>query len=216
MTALLLATRNAAKTRELAALLGRDFSLRDLTSQLHASEIIESGNTFAENAMIKALTISRLFPDEVIIADDSGLEVDALAGAPGVHSARYAGDHASDRQNIEKLIRELQSLPSCAALRSGLGGASSREGDAHLSLARFRCVIAAAKAGKVLTTVGGDVAGTIAAPARGTNGFGYDPIFVPQGFKQTFGELPAELKNKISHRARAARKLAAFFKAVLR
>jgi XTP/dITP diphosphohydrolase len=221
MTKLLLATRNAHKTREFAQLLGADFSVRDLTTQLSVPKIAEPGKTFEENAPIKALAVSRLFPEEIVVADDSGLEVDAIGGVPGVHSARYAGARATDEQNIKKLLRELAVLSGAAN-----GGASSREPGVagappsnlrdgeliYFSRAQFRCVIALGKAGELLATFSGAVGGNIVAPPRGTNGFGYDPIFVPQGFSQTFAELPAELKNRISHRARAARKLGAFLK----
>jgi XTP/dITP diphosphohydrolase len=193
MSRLLFATRNSHKMRELAQLLGSEFEVRDLRSLSGAPEIAESGCTFGENAAIKALAISHAFPDEFVVADDSGLEVDALGGAPGVLSARYAGDDASDKENIEKLLAELQS-------------------ERALSRARFCCVIALANAGKLLTTVTGDVTGHIVMPPRGENGFGYDPVFVPDGFGQTFAELPPEVKNRISHRARAAQKLVAFFR----
>jgi XTP/dITP diphosphohydrolase len=197
MSRLLFATRNSHKTRELAQLLGQEFSVRDLTSLIAAPEIVESGDSFEENAAIKALTLSRSFPEEIVVADDSGLEVDARGGAPGIFSARYAGEGASDQQNIEKLLREMASSPD------------------HTG-ARFRCVIAVANGGKLLTAASGEVSGNIVAPARGTNGFGYDPIFVPKGFSQTFAELSTEVKNRISHRARAARKLLAFLKTVRR
>jgi XTP/dITP diphosphohydrolase len=201
MTELLLATRNAHKAREFAALLGSSFALRDLTSQTNVPEIVESGSSFEENAAIKALAVSRLFPGEIIVADDSGLEVDALGGAPGVRSARYAGNHASDQENIEKLLRELQSRTDHVSARRS---------------ARLSCVIAVAKDGELLATIAGDIAGNIAISARGTNGFGYDSAFVPQGFSQTFAELSPEIKNRISHRARAARKLTAFLRAARR
>ncbi len=188
---LLLATRNQHKTREFAQLLGPNFTLRDLTSERGLPEILETGRTFEENAVIKAIAISKIFPNEMVIADDSGLEVDTLAGAPGIFSARYAGEKASDRRNVEKLLRELQS----ATERS----------------ARFRCVIALAKNRKLMTTVAGDVAGTITKSPRGKNGFGYDPIFMPEGFEETFAELPSETKNAISHRASAVGELVRYF-----
>ncbi len=188
---LLLATRNQHKTPEFAQLLGPNFTLRDLTSERGLPEILETGRTFEENAVIKAIAISKIFPNEMVIADDSGLEVDTLAGAPGIFSARYAGEKASDRRNVEKLLRELQS----ATERS----------------ARFRCVIALAKNRKLMTTVAGDVAGTITKSPRGKNGFGYDPIFMPEGFEETFAELPSETKNAISHRASAVGELVRYF-----
>jgi XTP/dITP diphosphohydrolase len=188
---LLLATRNQQKTREFAQLLRSNFTLRDLTSARDLPEIHETGRTFEENAVIKATAISKIFPDEIVIADDSGLEVDTLAGAPGIFSARYAGENASDWRNVEKLLRELQ-------------GATERS-------ARFRCVIALAKNGELMTTVRGEVAGTITKSPRGENGFGYDPIFIPDGFEETFAELPSETKNAISHRAKAVAELVRYF-----
>ena len=188
---LLLATRNPHKTREFAQLLGTNFTLRDLTSACDLPEIRETGRVFEENAAIKAIAISKIFPHEMVIADDSGLEVDALNGAPGIFSARYAGENASDRRNVEKLLRQLQ-------------GATERS-------ARFRCVIALAKNGKLLATVAGEVAGTITKSPRGENGFGYDPIFIPEGFEETFAELPSETKNAVSHRAKAVAELVRYF-----
>ena len=188
---LLLATRNPNKTREFAQLLGRNFTVQDLTSKSDVPEIVESGTTFEENAALKAVTISKIFPHEIVVADDSGLEVEALGGVPGIFSARYAGEHANDRRNVEKLLRELQ--------------------DARDRSARFYCVIALAKNGQLMTTVAGEVAGTITKSPRGENGFGYDPIFVPNEFSETFAELTSETKNKISHRAQAAAALVRHF-----
>jgi len=191
MIQLLLATRNQHKTREFAQLLGRNFTVRDLTSKSGLPAIVESGTTFEENAVLKAVTTSRIFPREIVIADDSGLEVEALGGAPGIFSARYAGENASDRRNVEKLLRELQ--------------------DARDRSARFNCVVALARNDQLMITVAGEVVGAIAVCARGENGFGYDPIFVPNGFSETFAELTSETKNKISHRAQAAAALARYF-----
>ena len=189
---LLLATRNPNKTREFAQLLGGNFMVRDLTPESDVPEIVESGTTFEENAALKALvTISKIFPHEIVVADDSGLEVEALGGVPGIFSARYAGENANDRRNVEKLLRELQ--------------------DARDRSARFYCVIALAKNGQLMTTVAGEVAGTITKSPRGENGFGYDPIFVPNEFSETFAELTSETKNKISHRAQAAAALVRHF-----
>jgi len=196
MIQLLLATRNQHKTREFAQLLGANFTVRDLTLKSDVPAIAESGATFEENAALKAITISRIFPHEIVVADDSGLEVKALGGAPGIFSARYAGENASDRPNVEKLLRELQ--------------------NARDRSARFNCVIALAKNGQLMTTVAGEVAGTITESARGENGFGYDPIFVPNGFSETFAELTSETKNKISHRAQAAAALVRHFNTALR
>ena len=186
---ILLATRNRHKTREFAHLLGPQFQVTDLTDERDLPGIVETGGTFEENAAIKALAVSRVRPNEIVIADDSGLEVDALGGAPGICSARFAGQRATDRDNLEKLFRELEKLhrPRRAA--------------------RFRCVIAIARNGKILEAVTGEVRGLIADSPRGENGFGYDPAFVAAGFTETFAELPPEVKNRISHRARAVEKL---------
>ena len=127
-----------------------------------------------------------------MIADDSGLEVDALGGAPGIYSARYAGANATDTDKIDKLLRELARV--CA----------KEDG----RRARFRCVVALARSGDFLGTFEGIVEGRIADEVRGDSGFGYDPIFIPDGFEQTFGELPPEVKNAVSHRAKAIRALA--------
>src|SRR5438552_6647424 len=195
MIQLLLATRNPHKTREFAQLLGRDFSVRDLTSERDVPEVVESGTSFEENAALKGVTISKVFPDEIVIADDSGLEVNALDGAPGLFSARYAGENADHRRNVEKLLRELEKARDRSA--------------------RFRCIIALAKNGELVTTVAGEVGGTITNSPRGKNGFGYDPIFVPNGFSETFAELTSETKNKISHRAQAAVVLVKYFNTAL-
>jgi XTP/dITP diphosphohydrolase len=191
---LLLATRNAYKKREFAELLGDDFEISDLSTSA-GPPIEETGDTFTENAVLKAVVASQ-DRQLLVAADDSGLEVNAFDGAPGIFSARYAGDNATDRANIDKLLRELE-------------GRSERS-------ARFCCVIALARGGKLLGTFEGLVDGIIVDPPRGENGFGYDPIFVPNGFDKTFAELPAELKNRISHRGRAIRALRAGLSALQR
>jgi XTP/dITP diphosphohydrolase len=182
---LLLATRNRHKTREFAALLGDGFEVRDLSSAA-TQQIDETDNTFAGNAALKAIAASQ-DPQLLVVADDSGLEVDALDGAPGIYSARYAGKNARDSENVDKLLRELKNITNRTA--------------------RFRCVIALAQSGKVLGTFEGVVEGEIVNLARGTNGFGYDPVFQPKGFAQTFAEMAPELKNKLSHRAKAIAEL---------
>ena len=193
---LLLATRNLHKTREFSQLLGRNFLLRDLTSVPDMRAVVESGKTFEENATLKAVAVSKIFAHATVIADDSGLEVEALRGAPGVFSARYAGENASDRRNLEKLLRDLQ--------------------DATERSARFHCVIALARNGQLLTTVAGELAGSITKSPRGENGFGYDPIFIPDGFEKTFAELSGEAKNAISHRAKGVAELVRYFKTARR
>jgi XTP/dITP diphosphohydrolase len=126
----------------------------------------------------------------MVVADDSGLEVDALAGAPGIYSARYAGEEATNAENVAKLLAELRRHPP---------GPHS---------ARFHCSLALAREGTLLETFHGVVEGTIVEAPRGREGFGYDPVFQPLGFSQTFGELSAAEKNRISHRARAIQSLA--------
>ncbi len=192
---LLLATRNVNKTREFGQILGNDFRVTDLSDLENCLGVEESGRTFGENASLKALTVSqRVDRTRLVVADDSGLEVDALGGAPGIFSARYAGDNANDRENIDKLLGELVSRKVPFDERS----------------ARFRCVIALAQEGKILGTFEGAVQGMIVDHPRGDSGFGYDPIFLPDGLNQTFGELSAEAKNKISHRGKALSALREF------
>jgi XTP/dITP diphosphohydrolase len=191
MQALLLATRNTNKAREFRELLGKDFDVHDLSFFDEMAIPKESGRTFEENAILKAVAASqdRRVQDRhlLVVADDSGLEVDALGGAPGILSARYAGETASDKENIDKLLSELARRNAPLDQRS----------------ARFRCVIALARESELLGKFEGVVEGSIVDLPRGSRGFGYDPIFVPKGFDKTFGELPIELKNRISHRARA-------------
>jgi XTP/dITP diphosphohydrolase len=187
------ATRNPHKTRELWQILGSDFTVRDLRAHSEISEIAETGTSFEKNAKLKALAVSRKLPG-LVIADDSGLEVDALGGAPGIYSARYAGANATNKERIDKLLEELARIDAKKEKRS----------------ARFRCVLALARNGDVLGTFEGIVEGQIADRPRGSHGFGYDPIFVPNGFQQTFGQLGSTEKNQLSHRARALEKLRAF------
>ena len=188
---LVVATRNRHKTREIQHILGPWFKVRDLGAHPEVSEIRENGTSFEENAKLKALAASRQLPT-LVIADDSGLEVDALGGAPGIYSARYAGADATGRDKIDKLLRELDRVRATDDCRH----------------ARFRCVVALARNGRLLGTFEGIVEGRIANEVTGDYGFGYDPIFVPEGFEQTLGELPEEVKNVISHRAKAIRALA--------
>jgi XTP/dITP diphosphohydrolase len=188
---LVVATRNRHKTREIQHILGPGFMVRDLGAHPEVVEIHESGSSFEENAKLKALAASRHLPG-LVIADDSGLEVDALGGAPGIYSARYAGENATERDKIDKLLRELERVRSTDDQRG----------------ARFRCLVALARSGNLLGTFEGIVEGKIATEVRGGYGFGYDPIFIPEGFEQTFGELPKETKNAMSHRAKAIRAVA--------
>jgi XTP/dITP diphosphohydrolase len=190
---LLLATRNAHKTEEMQRILGPQFKVNDLAAHPGIPHIAETGRTFQENAKLKALAVSRKLPG-LVISDDSGLEVDALGGAPGIYSARYAGTAATNKEKMDKLLAELA--------RVGAGNDARR--------ARFRCVVALAGGEKVLGVFEGIVEGRIADRPCGSHGFGYDPIFVPEGFEQSFGELGPAKKNQLSHRARALEKLRAF------
>lgn len=190
MIELVVATRNRHKTREIQHILGPQFMVRDLADS-EVPEICENGMSFEENAKLKALAASRHLP-ALVIADDSGLQVDALGGAPGIYSARYAGANATPKDKIDKLLRELARVPATEAGRR----------------ARFRCVVTLARNGNLLGVFEGTVEGRIADTPRGESGFGYDPIFVPDGFEQTFGELPKAVKNTISHRAKAIRAVA--------
>ena len=183
---LLVATNNAGKVRELSLLLA-DLPLRlRLLSELGGiTEAEETGTTFVENATLKALHYSahtRL----LTLSDDSGLSVDALGGAPGVYSARYAGARATYAERMARLLGEIEAA----------GGGERR--------ARFVCVIAVTDpATGALETFEGTCEGRIARAPRGMGGFGYDPLFIPEGYDQTFGELPEEVKHTLSHRARA-------------
>ena len=191
MNRLLIATHNAHKTREFSEILGDEFVVRDLSAEPDAPEIEETGATFEENAILKAVGISQRFPG-LVVGDDSGLEVDALEGAPGVYSARYSGPGAKDSDNIARLLSELDKL-SIERPHS----------------ARFRCVLALARDGELVECFEGAVEGAIVEPPRGSGGFGYDPVFQPAGLSETFGEIGPETKNRISHRANAIRLLRA-------
>lgn len=184
---LLIATRNAGKVAEFRRLLsGLPLRLRGLAEFDVEVDAEETGETFAENAAIKAEFYCRR-TGILTLADDSGLEVEALGGAPGVRSARYAGPGASDAQRVALLLKELDAI-----------------GDAERR-ARFVCVIALFDTSTRRPELfGGECAGRIIKEPRGVGGFGYDPVFVPEGHSQTFGELASEIKNRISHRARAA------------
>jgi XTP/dITP diphosphohydrolase len=184
MPRLLVATKNAHKTAEIRAMLGAEWEIEDLNAYPEIPAPEETGETFADNAAIKAVAASKLFPG-LVLSDDSGLEVDALAGAPGVRSARFAGPGATDADNRARLLRELAAA-----------GGSDRA-------ARFRCVMALAEGGRVLGTFDGAVEGRIIDEERGSGGFGYDALFVPEGHSRSFGELPNMVKNDLSHRARA-------------
>ena len=187
MTQLILATHNDHKAKEFRDILPQ-YSVQTLADLGHDDEIKETATSLEGNSFIKAETVFKRY-GHVVISDDSGLEVDALYGAPGVYSARYAGDPRNDLRNTEKLLDELQ-------------GASNRK-------AQFRTVITLMNAENSFQFEG-IVKGTIAKSPLGEAGFGYDPVFIPEGVQQTFAELAANEKNKISHRANAIEKLLHF------
>jgi XTP/dITP diphosphohydrolase len=216
MTTLLIATRNAHKVGEIRAILGAQFQFLTLNDFPAAPKVIENADTFAGNAAKKAVELAKWLAGGIsnfkfqisdsafALADDSGLEVDALNGTPGVHSARFAAvdsaksGNTPDADNNAKLLRLLKNVP------------------AEKRTARFRCVIALAEitphsALRTPQLFDGVCEGQIILVPRGKNGFGYDPLFVPAGFEQTFAELGEDVKNQLSHRAKALEKLKDYF-----
>ena len=190
---IVIATNNNGKVREFAQLLaGLPLDPIPLSAFSGVDEVAETGSTFAQNAELKAAGYAAQVGLPVM-ADDSGLEVAALGGRPGVLSARYGGENTTFAKKIEMLLAELDGT-----------------GDNDRS-ARFVCSISLAGAdGNILRTTEGVCPGHIAPAPRGELGFGYDPVFVPEGFNETFGELPSAVKNKLSHRANAAREIIPF------
>ena len=187
MRKIIFATKNGGKFREVEKLFdSTDIELISLSDFDNIPDIDENGNTFIENATIKAMEIYKIFKRPVI-ADDSGLSVEALNGAPGVVSARYAGEDASDKENNFKLLKELEKFEEPYK-------------------AKFVCASVYYN-GKELISACGEMHGKIIKEARGSNGFGYDPLFVPDGYILTNGELELSEKNKISHRAKAFNEL---------
>jgi XTP/dITP diphosphohydrolase len=212
MTTLIIATRNTHKVGEISAILGPEFRCLTLRDFPDAPPVVEDADTFAGNAAKKANELAAWLraraasdgfpPDALVLADDSGLEVDALHGAPGVHSARFAAldsgapGNSKDADNNAKLLRLLAGVPE-----------DRRTG-------RFRCVIALAPvAGGAPEVFDGACEGVISRVPSGGGGFGYDPLFVPDGHTQSFAELGEDIKNGLSHRARALEKMRGWFAA---
>lgn len=188
---LLIATRNPKKLieiREILSIPGLEICSAEAVGNL--PEVEEDGATFEANAIKKAVTLARA-SGMLTLADDSGLEVDALNGEPGVYSARYAGEPSNDAANNAKLLH-------------ALAGVANRR-------ARFRCVIALATPDGTCQTADGRCEGWIADAPRGQGGFGYDPLFIPDGYMQSFGELGSEIKHRISHRGAALQAARQFF-----
>lgn len=182
---LLIATRNKHKKQEIQQIIdGYNIELLGLDDVKEIPEIIEDGQTFKENALKKALVTAKL-TGITTLADDSGLAVDALDGQPGVYSARFSGEDADDDKNNHKLLQMMEGL------------------EQDQRNARFICVIAVAAPEGYTQTVEGRCEGKIATVPEGEQGFGYDPLFIPNGFQKSFASLGAEIKNQISHRGKA-------------
>ncbi len=190
-TALWISTTNQNKLNEFRNIIGSKVEIHSVGEISFYSAPPENGTTFVENARIKARTLKALKPGVWVVADDSGIEVEGLGGLPGIHSARYAGDKASDGENVAKLLKMLQ-------IRSP----GNRK-------AQFRCALVAYDPSGMEHVVEGIVTGQITTSARGKVGFGYDPIFIPEGYDKTYAELGSAVKNQTSHRAKAIRELMA-------
>ncbi len=194
MKTFVLASKNQHKADEIKKILGDEF---EVITQTEAGagdiDVIEDGTTFVENAIKKAETIMR-HTGKPTIADDSGLCVDFLGGAPGVYTARYAGENATDKDNIEKLLNALEGV------------------DTEKRNARFVCVIALAAPDRETVTFCGECAGKISVSPKGDGGFGYDPIFYVPQYDATMGQLEPHIKNAISHRNAALKKFAFYMK----
>ncbi|AGT33002.1 deoxyribonucleotide triphosphate pyrophosphatase [Geobacillus genomosp. 3] len=189
MKEIVIATKNAGKVREFAALFAkRGIDVKSLLDFPDVPDVEETGSTFAENAKLKAEAVSDRL-QRPVIADDSGLAVDALGGRPGVYSARYAGEDKNDARNIEKLLCELEGVPM------------------EKRTARFHCALAVAIPGRLTAVVEATCDGYIAEEPRGEGGFGYDPVFYLPEKGKTMAELTPEEKNAISHRAKALARL---------
>ena len=192
MIKMVVSTNNSHKVEEFKELLNfSEFNILQPKDFDEFPDIEETGTTFEENAAIKAVEASK-YTNLCAFADDSGLEVDALDGRPGIYSARYGGENASAEEKNAKLLNELL--------------------DEENRAARFICVIAIAKDGKLLSTFRGEVEGEIIKNSKGAAGFGYDPIFQPNGYSKTFSELGSDIKSTISHRAKAMQQFKEYLK----
>ncbi|PLS01335.1 XTP/dITP diphosphatase [Neobacillus cucumis] len=197
MKEVIIATKNPGKAREFEHIFAsRGIMVRTLLDFPEIPEVEETGTTFEENAILKAEAVSRAL-NKMVIGDDSGLMVDALEGRPGIFSARYAGEPKNDENNTDKVLQELQGVPE------------------EKRTARFYCALAMAIPGQETRTVSGTCEGRILEERRGTNGFGYDPVFYVPEKGSAMAELPSEEKNKISHRAAALKKLESVLDAIL-
>lgn len=187
---IVISTGNQNKLGEIKDILG-DLPFEVLSKDqigLKDIKVVEDGDTLEENSIKKAKALAKEI-DYIVIADDSGLFVDALEGKPGVYSSRYCGEEGNDYRNNEKLLKELNGVPL------------------EKRTAKFKTVIALIKEDKEIITINGECKGKIALNKSGYGGFGYDPLFIPDGFHKSFAELGEEIKNKISHRGKALEKL---------
>ncbi len=189
MTPLWISTTNQGKLSEFKNILGDQIEIHSVAELGSYSAPPETGKTFEDNARIKARTLRAMKPGLWVVADDSGLEADGLGGMPGIHSARYAGDKAGDAENVAKLLKMIQ-------IRAG----SNRK-------AQMTCVLVAFDPQGKEHVIHGVIQGQIAIAARGKGGFGYDPVFIPEGHDKTYSELGPAVKNQTSHRSQAIRKL---------
>lgn len=188
MKKLYIASQNRHKLEEIQQVIGKQFQLSSVFDLDQVEELPETGSTLRENALQKARFVAQKFKVDCF-ADDTGLEIDALNGEPGVYSARYAGEDRNPEANMNLVLEKLKGIDN--------------------RVARFKTVIALILDGKEFIFEG-SVEGEIIKEKRGTKGFGYDPLFIPQGYTETFAEMNSEIKNSISHRGRAVKKLVEF------
>lgn len=193
-TLVVLATRNPGKIKEFAHGMGTErYEFKVLSDVGFTEDIVEDGKTFAENALLKAKAVSEWLERKgiaaMVLADDSGLEVKALGGAPGIYTARYAGEHGNDKKNYEKLLKDLENAEDRGA--------------------RFVCVLCLQCPGSRPQIFEGECRGTIALAPAGESGFGYDPVFVPEGHTRTFAQMSLDEKKSMSHRGNAIKKMIA-------
>ena len=197
MKEVIIATKNSGKAREFEHIFAsRGIEVKTLLDFPEIPEVEETGTTFEENATLKAEVVSKAL-NKMVIGDDSGLIVDALEGRPGIYSARYAGEPKNDQNNTEKVLAELKNVPE------------------ENRTARFYCALAVAVPGQKTLTVSGTCEGRILNEPRGANGFGYDPVFYVPEKGLAMAELSADVKNKISHRANALKKLDVLLDSIL-
>jgi len=197
MKEVIIATKNPGKAKEFEKIFAeRGMAVKTLLDFPELPEVEETGTTFEENAILKAETTAKAL-NKLVISDDSGLMVDALEGRPGIYSARFAGDPKNDQNNIDKLLTELKGVPE------------------EKRTARFYCALAVAVPNQETFTVSGTCEGRILEEQKGTNGFGYDPVFLVPEKGVTLAQLSSDEKNQISHRANALKKLDAVLDSIL-